>query len=202
MSFVVIKGLFIGFEWFILIRLNCIKFTFTRISIPIYILMKKKTNSRKAIKKLIHNAGLALKNEFYLETSWIISTIIETRFKSIITRVEGKNPGNGYNLERCVKRVKYLMVKGDQPLLSREIGLPLVDAIRVWKNHRNKILNDMSEKHISKQRFATLAQEGIVLMQELNGSYKKFKSGWIKSIAPESHGQEVKTEDHEQNRNK
>jgi len=148
--------------------------------------MKKKTNSRKLIKKLIPKAGLALKNEFYLETSWIISTIIETRLKSIITRVEGKNPGTGYNLDRCVKRVKYLIVKGDHLILSKEIGLLLVDAIRVWKNHRNKILKDMSEKHISRQRFAALAQEGIVLMQEMNGSYKKFKSAWIKSITPES----------------
>lgn len=148
--------------------------------------MKKKTNSRKVIKKLIPKAGLALKNEFYLETSWIISTIIETRLKSIITRVEGKNPGTGYNLDRCVKRVKYLIVKGDHLILSKEIGLLLVDAIRVWKNHRNKILKDMSVKHISRQRFAALAQEGIVLMQEMNGSYKKFKSGWIKSIIPAS----------------
>jgi hypothetical protein len=164
--------------------------------------MKKKTNSRKVIKQLISKAGLALKNEFYLETSWIISTIIETRLKSIITRIEGKNPGTGYNLERCIKRVKYLIVKGDHSILSSEIGLLLVDAIRVWKNSRNKILKDMSEKHISKQRFATLAQEGIVLMQELNGSYKKFKSDWIKSITPESPGQEVKTEDHEPIRNR
>jgi hypothetical protein len=160
--------------------------------------MKKKTNSRKVIKKLVLKAGLALENEFYLETSWIISTIIETRLKCIITRMEGKNPRTGYNLNRCVKRVKYLIVKGDQPILSKEIGLPLVDAIRVWKNHRNNILKDMSEKHISGQRFATLAQEGIVLMQELNGSYKKFKSGWIKSITPASLQQEMKTEDHEQ----
>jgi len=164
--------------------------------------MKTKTSSRKVVKKLIQKAGLALKNEFYLETSWIISTILETRLKSIMTRVEGKNPGTGYHLERCVKRVKYLIVKGDHSILSREIGLPLVDAIRVWKNSRNKVLNDMSEKHISNRRFATLAQEGIVLMQELNGSYKKFKSGWIKSITTESPGQELKTEDHEQIQNR
>ena len=160
--------------------------------------MKKKTNSRKVIKKLVLKAGLALENEFYLETSWIISTIIETRLKSIITRVEGKNPGTGYNLDRCVKRVKYLIVKGDHLILSKEIGLLLVDAIRVWKNHRNNILKDMSEKHISRQRFAAVAQEGIVLMQEMNGSYKKFKSGWIKSITPESPQQKMKTGNHEQ----
>ena len=160
--------------------------------------MKKKTNSRKVIKKLILKAGLALKNEFYLETSWIISTIIETRLKSIITRVEGKNPGTGYNLDRCVKRVKYLIVKGDHLILSKEIGLLLVDVIRVWKNHRNKILKDMSEKHISRQRFAAVAQEGIVLMQEMNGSYKKFKSGWVKSITPATAQQKMKTENHEQ----
>jgi len=152
--------------------------------------MKTKTSSRKVVKKLIQKAGLALKNEFYLETSWIISTIIETRLKSIITRVEGKNPGTGYNLDRCLKRIKYLIVKGDHSILSSEIGLLLVNAIRGWKNRRNNVLKDMSEKHISKQRFATLAQEGIVLMQELNGSYKKLKTGLIKSTTPESPGKE------------
>jgi hypothetical protein len=60
----------------------------------------------------------------------------------------------------------------------------------------------MSEKHISKQRFATLAQEGIVLMQELNGSYKKLKTGLIKSTTPESPGQDLKTADHEKIRNR
>jgi hypothetical protein len=160
--------------------------------------MKKKTHSGKVIRKLIPKAGLALENEFFLESSWIISTIIEIRLKSILTRAEGNSPGAGYNLDKAVKRVKYLILKGDHIDLSTEIGLPLVDAIRNWKNYRNRILKDMSDKQISRQRFASLAQEGIVLMQELNSSYKKFKSRGSNTVKPVPPRQKMKTEDHEQ----
>jgi len=160
--------------------------------------MKKQKNTRKTIKRLTSKAILAFENEFYLETSWIISTIIEIRLMNILTRVEGKNPGTSYNLDRCIKRVKYHIFRGDQPILSMEIGLLLPDAIRVWKNHRNKILKDMNDKHISVQRFAGLAQEGIVLMQDTNASYKKFKSAWIKSHTHAASQPEMKPEEHEQ----
>ncbi|MCX6247457.1 MAG: hypothetical protein NTW10_06965 [Bacteroidetes bacterium] len=159
--------------------------------------MKKTKASGKVVKNLIPRAGSALKNEFYLETSWIISSILEMRLKNIISRVEGKSTGTGYNLDRSLKRVKYLILRGDQPALTEEIGVGLIDAIRTWKNKRNKLLKEMCDQHISKLRFAGLAEEGIVLMQEMNESHKKFKKAWTRSVAPPSEPPEIKTEEHE-----
>jgi hypothetical protein len=159
--------------------------------------MKKTTGTRKTIKKLTSRAILAFENEFYLETSWIISMIIETRLRSILALVDGRDPGAGYGLDRCLKRVKYHIGKGDLPVLSGEIGLPLADAIRMWKNQRNRILKDMNDKHVTVQRVAGLAQEGIVLMQDTNSSWKKFKTAWAGLTEPASARQDPTPEDHE-----
>jgi hypothetical protein len=159
--------------------------------------MKKKTGTHTTIKKLTLRAILAFENEFYLETSWIISMIIETRLRNILARVEGRDPGAGYGLDRCVKRVKYHIGKGNLPVLSGEIGLPLADAIRLWKNKRNNVLKDLNDKHVSVQRVAMLAQEGIVLMQDTNASWKKFKAAWVGMPEPAPARQEPSPEDHE-----
>ena len=168
---------------------------------------KKQKSNPKIVKKLVPRAGLALKNEFYLEATWIISTIMETKLRSVITRVGKENPGPGFGLAKCIKRVKYLLLKKDHPLLSKHLEIRLTDELRSWKNYRNKVFKDMSEIHVSKTRFKKMAEEGIVLLQELNSSVKKFKADWKKlSITPTPQPasiqsaplQEEKGEDHPQ----
>ncbi len=48
--------------------------------------MKKKNKEtkkkkQKIVKKLVPKAGLAIKNEFYIEASWILSIIIESKLR-------------------------------------------------------------------------------------------------------------------------
>ena len=143
---------------------------------------KKQKSKTKVVKKLIPRAGIALKNEFYLEATWIISSIMETKLRSMITRVEKENPGLGFGLEKCLKRLKYLLKKTDYPLLSKHIELRLIDELRAWKNSRNSVYKDMAEIHVSKARLQKMAEDCIVLLQELNSSAKKFKSDWKKSL--------------------
>jgi hypothetical protein len=144
---------------------------------------KKKQKSKKKVKKqLIPKAGLALKNEFYLEATWIISSIMETKLRTLITRAEKENPGLGFGLEKCIKRLKYHLIRKNYPLLTKHFEIRLIDELRAWKNSRNSIYKDMAEIHVSKARLQKMAEDGIVLLQELNSSAKKFKSDWKRSL--------------------
>jgi hypothetical protein len=143
---------------------------------------KKKKTGRKVVRQLVPRAGVALKNEFYFETSIILSTLFESRLKNLITRVEKVNPGFGFGLDRCIKRVKYLIVRNPGSLIAKYFDLQLVDSLRAWKNHRNGILKDMLTVHVSDNRMKKLAQEGVVLFQELNEANKQFKKEWKKEL--------------------
>ena len=70
---------------------------------------KKVVFSLKKAKSIIPRAKLAFKNEFYLETSWLISLAVEARLRSMIIRHERMNPGAGFTLEQCLKRTKFLI---------------------------------------------------------------------------------------------
>lgn len=147
--------------------------------------MKKKKKAvkkrKKDGKKLVEKAGLAIKNEFYLEASWILSSIIEKKMKDLLEKLENHKPGTGFSLEKCIKRVKYLHLTSKYPLLTVHFTVKFIDELRNWKNQRNTILKDMLYVHVSKARMERLAMDGIRLLKELNAAHKKFKAEYIAS---------------------
>ena len=143
---------------------------------------KTKKTRIKVVKLLVLKAGVAVKNEFYLEALIIISQIMETRLRTIITRVEKAHPGSAFNLSQSVKRGKYLLLNVNDSILNKNFEVRLLDDIRSWKNQRNAILKDIQTIHVSQKRLKKMAEEGIQLLNELNASYKKFKSDWNKSL--------------------
>jgi len=147
--------------------------------------MKKKKKvvkkRKKDGKKLVEKAGLAIKNEFYLEASWILSSIIEKKVKDLLEKIEGHKPGAGYTLEQSIKRVKYLHLTSKHPLLTLHFTIKFIDELRNWKNQRNTIMKDLLEVHVSKARMERLAMDGIRLLKEFNSAHKTFKSEYINS---------------------
>jgi hypothetical protein len=148
--------------------------------------MKKKKKvvkkKKKEGKKLVEKAGLAIKNEFYLEASWLLSSIIEKKVKDLLGKLEDHKPGNGYTLEQSIKRVKYLHLSSKSPLLTAHFTVKFIDELRNWKNQRNNIMKDMLDVHVSKARLERLAMDGIRLLKELNASNKKFKAEYTESV--------------------
>jgi hypothetical protein len=130
---------------------------------------------RKAIRKLLPKAGLALKNGFYLETSWILSSIIEVKLRRILTLISKDKLELSMGLEKCLRRIKGLHIKGSDPLLVKHFEIRLMDDLRVWKNKRNSIYQDMTNIHVRQGRIKRMVEEGIVLHQELNTAIKNFK---------------------------
>jgi hypothetical protein len=146
---------------------------------------KKKKESKKkqkVVKKLVPKAGLALKNEFYLDASWILSSIIESKLRRILTLMTNEHPGLGLGLQKCLTRIRLLHRKVAHPLLVKHFEIRLIDEIRAWTNHRNNIYRDLIDTHISLARIKKMAEEGIILYQELNTAYKNFKKDWTKDL--------------------
>ena len=101
--------------------------------------------------------SLAMKNEFYYEAVIIISSIMEAKLKTIITRIDKSNPGLAFTLEPCIKRVKFLVANGKDPLLPEHFDVAFLDELRNWKNHRNSIFKDLPESTVSRYRIEKLA---------------------------------------------
>ncbi len=151
---------------------------FTRTINNLSPMKKEKKAPKKGVKSMVSSAAEACKNEFYLESSMITSNVMEFRLRSLITRVEHANPGAGFNLEQCLKRMKFLHLAGKDPLLNQHLEVRLIDDMRTWKNQRNAILKDLAEIHVSKRRIETLANDGIRLSKEFTAVCKGFKKSW------------------------
>jgi hypothetical protein len=143
---------------------------------------KKTKPSHKKAKLLIPKARLAMENEFFLETSWLVSLAVESRLRSLISKNDKMNPGAGFTLEQCLKRMKFLVLKLQDSSLARNVNVELIDEIRAWKNQRNLVLKAIESSHVSKKRLQNLAAEGIQLMERLNIAYKRYKFEWKRSL--------------------
>ena len=127
-------------------------------------------------KKMLHKAELAIRSEFYLEASWILSSLLERKLKKMVENIENISTGNGFSLEQSIKRIKHLHSISKSPLFSARFEVGLIDDIRGWKNQRNTILKDMQDVHVSQARLQRLAGEGMTLLKRWNSSNKKFKT--------------------------
>ncbi|MEI7980111.1 MAG: hypothetical protein WCI71_00565 [Bacteroidota bacterium] len=143
--------------------------------------MKKKTPladlEKISTKKLLEKAGIAVKNDFYLDASWILSAIFERKIKKVIEKLEHRPMRNGCSLEQAIKRLKYLHLSSKHPLLNAHFDLLLIDRIRSWKNQRNTILKDMMEVHVTRVRTERLVMDGIEVFKALNKAAKSFTEG-------------------------
>jgi len=142
---------------------------------------KKQINKTKKIKYITTKAGLALKNQFYLESSWLISEILEKRLKSLLEKIGNQRPGAGFTLEQCIKRIKHIHVTGKNQQFREYFEIQLIDKIRTWKNQRNTVIKDMLNVHVSQARKNKLAMDGIRLLKEWNKAHKSFKSEILKT---------------------
>lgn len=144
---------------------------------------RKKIKAEKKVngKKLVEKAGLAIKHEFYLDTTWILSLVFEKKAKNFLKQIEGVSNLKGYTFEQSIKRIKYHHQGGSVPQLEKHLDLGLIEEMRNWKNTRNTMLKDMVNVHVSQNRMQRLAEEGITLYKKWNRSLKNVKSEIKKS---------------------
>lgn len=143
-------------------------------------MMKKKKSSkeleRHSTKKLLELAGRAIKNEFYLEASWIFSVIFDRRIKRILEKYEGRQRVSGFTFEQSIKRFKHLLLTVNNNELAAGFDTALIDRIRQWKNQRNLMLKDMLEIRVSQARMERLSCDGVRLYKEFSKAIKSYKA--------------------------
>ncbi len=136
---------------------------------------KKNTAKKNKGKKLTEMAGLAIKHEFYLEASWILSTLFERKLTKVFEMLEVPAQRHPLTFAQLIKRVKFLLTGSEQAELATETSIALIDEIRNWKNQRNDILKDIPDVHVSKERLERLASEGVKLYKKVNNLLKSVK---------------------------
>ena len=137
---------------------------------------KSAAKAEHSNKKSIQQVKLAVKNEFYLEASWLISSLLESRLKNLLRKADHQQPSAGFTLEQSIKRVKFLLLTSENAALTGAFDVGLIDEIRNWKNQRNTILKDMLDVHVSQSRLERLSADGMRLYREWKKAAKKFKS--------------------------
>ena len=136
---------------------------------------KRAAEKKHPGKKLAERAGFAMKHEFYLETTWILTAIFERKLNKILEKLEPPVQHQTLNFTQLINRVRNLNIGAKHPDFSAHIKVGLIDDIRAWKNQRNDVLRDIPEIHVSQARLERLANEGIRLFKELNLATKSLK---------------------------
>jgi hypothetical protein len=136
---------------------------------------KHAAEKKHGSKRLVEKAGLAIKNEFYLEASWILTSIFERKLGKILEKLQPPDPRQNVTLTQLIHRVRSLNISAKHPDFSAHIKVGLIDDIRNWKNQRNEVLKDMPDIHVSQARLERLAIEGVRLFKELNKATKSLK---------------------------
>lgn len=128
----------------------------------------KKTTRKSGGKKMLERAGLAVKHEFYLEASWILSALFEKKLVRMLRRHSGTET-TGLTFLQLLKRARNIPA-GDHPLAAN------LDGIRAWKNQRNDLVRDLPVRQVSQERIKRLALKGIDLYRELNRIARALKT--------------------------
>ncbi len=134
---------------------------------------KGKPNVRR--KNTSEKLKIAMKNSFFLEASWLISSLLEKRLKNILRKVEKPDSVIANLFDQNIKRIKHLCLNTDNPLLKESFNVQMMDGLRTWKNQRNEVMKDMLVRHISENRLERLANDGVRILKEWNTMYKAFK---------------------------
>jgi hypothetical protein len=137
---------------------------------------KKVRKAKESSKKLVEKAGIAIKNEFYLEATMILSTLFEKRLGKIMEKIEPTSAEKGLTMSLMLRKVRKMHQSPGNVDLSQNLGLELIDGIRTWKNKRNQVLKGLVAGNIKKVRLEHLAGEGIQLYKELTKAAKTLKS--------------------------
>jgi len=136
---------------------------------------KHAAEKKHSNKRLVEKVGLAVKNEFYLEASWILSTIFERKLNKIVEKLQPSEPRQNLTFTQLINRVRSLNISAKHPDFSAHIKVGLIDDIRNWKNQLNELMKDIPQIHVSQARMERLANEGVRLFKELNKATKSLK---------------------------
>ena len=108
----------------------------------------------------------AMANHFLLEALFIEYAVIEDRTESILRHAGVFNPEKHGTLCRKLNRIADL-ARGKRSLLRKYITVETVEAIRVWKDERNRLIHALLKQNLSTEELEQIAEEGQRLVRLL-----------------------------------
>jgi hypothetical protein len=130
--------------------------------------------------ELFERATDAIESEYYLEASWIISTMIEDRLVSLLKQSGGHLKPNGQEIRMIGPKITELenrITANHQMLISVSYG-NIIDDVKIWKNKRNDLMHALAENGSYDDFYKDiylLANNGIEIAKKLATRARKLK---------------------------
>ena len=122
---------------------------------------------------LVQRSDLAIREEFYLEASWICYAIIEDRIRSVFIKLDGEVKKND-KIYHCIKNINAR--RNAHPILDEYFPTDLLDRIDNWRIDRNNLMHELVDSESESIEFKGIAIAGRALVKELKGNVRKFKT--------------------------
>ena len=138
--------------------------------------MKKKHYSYRELFKRAQNA---IDADYFLEASWICSTIIEDRFVSILKQSGGNLLPNGKEIRMIgPKIIEINKRKATDMQLESVLYENILDEISTWKDERNKLMHALAKNGSYDDFYKEiylLGTNGIELAKKISTRARKLK---------------------------
>jgi hypothetical protein len=129
--------------------------------------------------ELFTRAESAIEQEYYLECSWIISTIIEDRLVSLLKNSGGHLRQNGSEIRMIGPKIIELNSrKINDDKLASVLFDDVLDLVSNWKDSRNRLMHSLAENGSYDDYFKEiylLANDGIKIAKTLSTRARKLK---------------------------
>lgn len=114
----------------------------------------------------------AIQNEFHLEATWIIYSLLEDRLKSLSI--------NKLRLSLIRNNVESMIIAlRDEvkinPMLSQELGDELLDDIDKWRRERNNVIHFLTQERINETELKKISLKGESLLKDISAVNMRVK---------------------------
>ncbi|MFM5216989.1 hypothetical protein ACEUAM_06360 [Aeromonas hydrophila] len=106
----------------------------------------------------------SIDNDFHLEATWIIYSLIENRLKSLSIEKLGLALIRD-NVESTILALREELKINT--MLSIELSTELLDNIDAWRKERNNVIHFLTQERIDKTELSKISLKGEVILREI-----------------------------------
>lgn len=123
-------------------------------------------------KKYFSRVNEAIDNDFHLEATWIIYSLLEDRLKSLSIKKLG------LSLDRDNVESTIIALKNEikvNPMLSRELSFELLESLDKWRKERNNVFHFLTQERIGEAKLRLISLNGEALLRQIASANMRVK---------------------------
>lgn len=123
-------------------------------------------------KKYFSRVNEAIDNDFHLEATWIIYSLLEDRLKSLSIKKLG------LSLDRDNVESTIIALKNEikvNPMLSRELSFELLESLDKWRKERNNVFHFLTQERIDEAKLRLISLNGEALLRQIASANMRVK---------------------------